>query len=526
MIETTWYTVRDGIVDKRYERQMLKIFVEENASGVLRPVRVPPDIPVEALTSIVVEELHLPKKDLFGKNLFYRLRKMPDGQIIPENASLRKAGIREGSMLSVLPYGHESVTSPLAPSGFVQSEQQADADLHDSPTIADRPFLPVVANQAAAAGPRRSRRGFLLVSGALLGIGVTGVSYAAYQTWGGQLTQLLGEVQKGITTTQNATPMRLPAQPQAPALPATATPTLTFRQHTQIVRSLSWSSKNNLLISGADDQKLLIWQANGAVLQTLRPGASVRALAWAPDGQRLAAGAGNFVLFYNAQNGRRLARVRAHAQMVTSLAWTGQGQMQVVSGAEDQRAIVWNTVQYQPRIIFTRHTSMIQSVAWAANGNTIASSSQGGVIRVWSGNTGLETHGYYFDGAVMIRAIAFAPTSMQLAAGGSDGVIRLWNGGEQCRQEAAGNFGMQCVDRPMHLQVGNSSIRALAWSPDGRFLLSGSDDGTIALWYPGQKQTPVLAAKQNDSARNLAWSSDGKMFASTAGTTVMLWKLA
>jgi WD40 repeat protein len=105
-------------------------------------------------------------------------------------------------------------------------------------------------------------------------------------------------------------------------------------------------------------------------------------------------------------------------------------------------------------------------------------------------------------------------------------VIRLWNNGVQCQQQAAGQFGTQCVDQPLRLQATKSAIRTLVWSPDGRFLLSGSDDNTISLWYPGQKQTPLFTLKQNLPARVLAWSPDGKQFASASGPQVFLWKLA
>jgi WD40 repeat protein len=240
----------------------------------------------------------------------------------------------------------------------------------------------------------------------------------------------------------------------------------------------------------------------------------------------LAAGAGNVVLFYDTQTGNLLAQGRKHDQMVNAVAWAAHGQGQIVSGAQDLRAVVWDAQQYQPRLTFAQHTSAIQDVAWAADGDTIASSSLGGVIRVWSGNTGKEVHGYYFDGAIAIRRVAFSPTGERLVAGGNDGVIRLWNNGVQCKQQAAGQFGTQCVDQPMRLQTTKSAIRTLVWSPDGHFLLSGSDDGTIALWYPGQKQTPLFVLKQNQPARVLAWSPDGKKFASTSGLQVLLWNLA
>src|SRR5260370_12887469 len=117
-----------------------------------------------------------------------------------------------------------------------------------------------------------------------------------------------------------------------------------------------------------------------------------------------------------------------HFSTVTGLTWTAHNQQQVVSGALDQRAIVWQTTQYRPQTIFTRHTAPIESVTWAADGQTIASSSHGGVVRVWNAESGREGHPLYQDAPLPMRAAAFAPIGMQLAVVGAAGVIRLVNG--------------------------------------------------------------------------------------------------
>jgi WD40 repeat protein len=58
--------------------------------------------------------------------------------------------------------------------------------------------------------------------------------------------------------------------------------------------------------------------------------------------------------------------------------------MHVVSGSADMRAIIWETRAYQAQTVFTGHTTPIEWVCWAADGQTVASSSQGGSVRVTS----------------------------------------------------------------------------------------------------------------------------------------------
>ena len=207
------------------------------------------------------------------------------------------------------------------------------------------------------------------------------------------------------------------------------TPALTFAGHQQTVRVVAWSPDGRFLASGGDDGQLLVWGTDGVVRQRVAHPAAVTALAWSPESGRLVTGAANQVTFLSALSGMILARsTHDHFSTVTGLAWTAHNQQQVVSGALDQRAIVWQTTQYQPQTIFTRHTAPIESVTWAADGQTIASSSHGGVVRVWNAESGQEVHPLYQDARLPMRAAAFDPIGMQLAVGGDDGLIRLWNG--------------------------------------------------------------------------------------------------
>ena len=263
------------------------------------------------------------------------------------------------------------------------------------------------------------------------------------------------------------------------------------------------------------------------VLQRVAHPAAVTALAWSPESGRLVTGAANQVTFLTALTGKVLARsAHDHFATITSLAWTAHNQEQVVSGALDQRAIVWQMTLYQPQTIFTRHAAPIECVTWAADGQTIASSSHGGVVRVWNAESGREIHPLYQDARLPMRAAAFAPIGMQLAVGSDDGVIRLWNG-LLCQTTGAINGGTTCLDTPRRLQSSHSPIRSLAWSPDARYLASGSDDGTFSLWDPTQGQEPLFTVlvQPGTTVHSLAWSPAGNQLGTAAGKAVVVWSL-
>jgi WD40 repeat protein len=287
-----------------------------------------------------------------------------------------------------------------------------------------------------------------------------------------------------------------------------------------------------MLVSGGSDRRLLTWSPNGQVQVHQGQGATIRALAWSPDNHHLAIAVGTQVFFLNAQNGATLARsMNVHRGVVMALAWSPQQPQYLVSAGLDQLAVVWNTQSFKPLTTFRQHTSGILSAGWAADGQTVGTSSQGGVTRIWNGASGQQTHGFYLetDGAgngVALNALAFQPGGNMLAIGGMDGVVRLRQNGLTCQTMGQGATQGQCLDMPQRLTAHTKPLRALAWSPDGRFLATGGDDNMLNIWYPAQSQTPLLKIPQDAPVLALNWSPNGKTIAAAAGKTVTLWALS
>ncbi len=508
--------------------QRLEVLIEENAFGSVRPVEVVADAPVGALVPALVEELKLPQTDLFGKKLVYMLRHSSGGRILPEHSTLLASGVEPGARLALDSYVLDGSVATLVQHAPVATP--LDPMLHSSTTLSDADsFAPLnVKNTTGnlhplAEKPRKwPRRAFLLVGAAVVGVGGTGLAYAAYRTYFGGTSQTT-PTNTNITNVPQAGAPQPPKTTVKTLFPTMAQTVFTFTGHKQVVRSASWSPDANLLATGADDAHVFIWSPNGTVQHDIPHPGSVQALAWAPDNQRIVTGALNQVSFYALQNATLLA-TRNHAKPVTSVAWAAHNQMQVVSSAQDNRAIVWDTHNYQRQATFQRHTTPVLAVSWSADGQSVASGTQGGAIRVWQGNNAQEIHGGY-DIKVSVRALTFAPTGAQLAIGGNDGIVRIWNG-LNCQQQENATINNQCVDTPTMLQVSNTAVRSLAWSPDGRFLAVGTGDGKVTVWYPSQnQQKPIITAQQNNIIHALTWSPKGDQLASASGTTVTIWKL-
>lgn len=508
----------------------LEILIEQTVPGDVRPMELAAHAPVSALVPAIVDELQLPRNDLLGNPLVYVLRYAPSGPVLPDDKTLLAAGIQPGTRLMLDSYVLDGSVATVMTSRQVQGSRQSA--FYASDTLADSAAFTALDLHTSAslrAMPRqkrnrRSRRAFLLLGGAVLGAGAVGAVYAANH----HLFSFLNANQMQLartTPTARATPPRATTTSATFVPPTTATPGLVFMQHRQTVRSVAWSPDGKTLASGANDRLLLTWNTNGMVQGQQHLPSQVRAVAWSPDSQWLAAGAANHIALFNAANGLAQQQVvDAHNKTVTVLAWSPQQPLRLLSGSLDMQAIIWNIPGFTQQTDFMRHTAAILSGSWAADGQTVATSSEGGVVRVWNASSGQEIHGYYLDAQLPMRALAFAPTGATLAVGGDDGIVRLWSG-LACQQQQQGGSGSQCMDTPQRLSAHMGIIRTLAWSPDGRLLATGGDDGTLAIWYPTQSQTPLLRVHLNAPILSLAWSPAGKQVATASGNNVTLWNL-
>ncbi len=515
----------------------LEVLIEENSFGSVRPVAVVADAPVGAIVPALVQELNLPQTDLFGKPLVYMLRQSSDGRILPESTTLHSSGIKSGACLALDSFVMDGSVAALAR----QQQTKGDADLYSATTIADADafFNPVGAvasasgDQSALAQPdqasnigkrkrRGTRRAFLLLAGGIVGASGLGAAYAAYRTYIQPATNNQAPGTNG-TAPVKQTPSPTSANQNPAALPTRVQMALNFTVHQQTVRTVVWSSTGNLLASGGDDAQVFLWNTQGNIQKALPHQGSVLALAFSPDGQALVSAANTQMTFFNAQSGAVLSQDnQQHAQTITSLAWSAQQLGQVVSGGMDKRAVIWDGTNYQPQLTYHNHTNSIDAVSWSADGQAVASASQGGAVRVWNPTNGQDLHGYFQDGQLPQQALAFAPNSMQLAAGGNDGQLRFWNG-LTCKN--MNNAQMLCNDAPQRLGIAQKAIRSLAWSPDGRLLAVGAEDGLTRILAPAQSQQPLLTIKQTGIVHSLAWSPTNRQLATVTGKAVTIWTL-
>lgn len=353
---------------------------------------------------------------------------------------------------------------------------------------------------------------------------------------------------------------------------ATGDPLPGFDDHAGIVLDLALSPDGTRLAGVGPDGRAWLWDARtGDELIALAgtPGVVYEAVAWSPDGMRLAVGYRNYaggggltfwdagtldslgVALQGAWHGVRQAALSPDGKRLATAGW-------------DHALGVWDAATGVSLVAQQgEYSGLISALAWSPDGAHLAALTADAVLGVWAPAGGTlqaavpvradavamgwseagelavsrfgQANGYcgimVWDSAAPPESVvpfrplwseqgacsaAPRPDLVQIAAARDDGTLALIN-------VASGS-----VD--LTWDAGQTALlqEALFWSPDGRKLATEEETGTVRVWDAVTgKLISQLDGALNPLEPRLAWNADGTRLAGiTADGSVRVWDAA
>jgi WD40 repeat protein len=320
------------------------------------------------------------------------------------------------------------------------------------------------------------------------------------------------------------------------------------------VTQLVFSPDSKRLVSADDGGIVRGWKFESAEPEyTLNFHRFIRVLTYSVDGRSWAVvvdpedEAGNaYIELYDGESGRLVRTLNTEWQGVTAMTFTPQGTLIASGGALDSddapalSTATWNVntgkiekkisgggVAFSPdgslvadfeelnpakiliRDALTGETKLAISaqsaglIRYSADGRELVFSNAGNKeLRTWSVETGKEIialPGETAIGTGGLQAVAFSADGKTLAAGPYEGnVIKTWDSGS---------------GGELHTFPGQLAVQGIAVSPDGRWLVAGSQHGTN-IW---DLETRKLTKRLDGAANFAVFTNDGRWLAINPG---------
>jgi len=300
------------------------------------------------------------------------------------------------------------------------------------------------------------------------------------------------------------------------------------------INSITFSPDGNI-IAGTSWGELHLWDRHtGEHKATLRGDDHFNHLMFSPNGQHLVAhGEANIYMWNidknNIQNSELGYVINGQNPAVYSVAFNRKGET-IASAHHFEQIRLWNSGNGQLSSICKGHPYPLnpQSVMFSPDGKTLASlnintQSSGGYAQIlfWDASSGEYQELYKGHGKMIGKGISYHPHSIaysgdgkMLVSGSLDGMVRLWRTNTLNKAGFNKLTSVFSGNRLGTLKGHTDQILSIALSPDDKILASGSLDETIRLWDVGAKKHIRTLTKHNSPVKCVSFSPDGKVLAS------------
>jgi WD40 repeat protein len=261
-----------------------------------------------------------------------------------------------------------------------------------------------------------------------------------------------------------------------------------------------------LVVAGTDSGNLIVWSTDDfeEIAQLLGHKGRVMSLTISSDGSRILSGSRDRTMrIWNGRTPFEELGLCEHEDEVNSVAFSPDSSI-IASGSDDCTVWIWNACSLEEVTRLAGHRNIVTSVAFFPDGTRIASASLDFTVRIWDTRTFEPLPGLQFSGRVY--AIVISPDGTRLALGEctsrTEGILRVYDIVTLTEQAQ------------VNISPGAYLPWALAFSPGGDLIASGTLSGVIQVWDASSLSNIATIRRHHGQVTFIAFSSDGSQIVS------------
>jgi len=331
--------------------------------------------------------------------------------------------------------------------------------------------------------------------------------------------------------------------------------------------NISFSPDGKTIASASDDRTVKLWSIEGRELHTFKGHSSkVTSVSFSPDGKTIASASEDKTVKLWSIEGTQLHTFKGHSGAVTSVSFSPDGKT-IASASSDGSVKLWSIEGTQLHSL-KEQNGEVTSVGFSPDGKTITFVNGDQTVKRWS----IESREFMLirDGeeevilegkegeAYLLISVRESPDGKTIAFASEDKTVKLWSKdgslfststmditipiwrGDNRKEEISYSRGevpiivsrgsrietrIERYSTKLDLKGHSGAVTSVSFSPDGKTIVSASEDKTVKLWSMSIEGEQLHTLKgHSGSVTSVSFSPDGKTIASASSDgTIILW---